>query len=65
MAHFAKLDENNVVTTVLKVSNKSIKDAYGVEQEQLGDIRGTKMLIKQIIPRVGSFLKMKLKMKID
>tara|TARA_R110000824_G_scaffold280776_1_gene468987 strand:+ start:1517 stop:2011 length:495 start_codon:yes stop_codon:yes gene_type:complete len=36
MAHFAKLDENNVVTTVLKVSNKSIKDAYGVEQEQLG-----------------------------
>ena len=36
MAHFAKLDENNVVTAVEAVANAVITDENGVEQEQLG-----------------------------
>tara|TARA_R100001015_G_C4624890_1_gene183195 strand:- start:1772 stop:2236 length:465 start_codon:yes stop_codon:yes gene_type:complete len=36
MAHFAKIDDNNVVLTVLFLDNKEIVDAEGVEQETLG-----------------------------
>ena len=36
MAHFAKLDENNVVLEVLVVDNKMLLDSDGVEQEALG-----------------------------
>ena len=36
MASFAKLDNNNIVITVLSVSNKVVQDTNGVEQEALG-----------------------------
>ena len=36
MAHFAKLDENNVVTQVIVVSNTDTSDAHGVEKEHIG-----------------------------
>jgi hypothetical protein len=36
MAHFAKLDENNVVTEVVVVSNSDTSDANGVEKESIG-----------------------------
>jgi hypothetical protein len=36
MAHFAKLDENNVVTQVIVVDNKDTADAFGVEKEYIG-----------------------------
>ena len=36
MAHFAKLDENNVVTQVVVVDNKDTADASGVEKEYIG-----------------------------
>ena len=36
MAHFAKLDENNIVTQVIVVSNDDIKDVNGVEVEEIG-----------------------------
>jgi len=36
MAHFAKLDENNVVTQVIVVSNSDTSDASGVEKEHIG-----------------------------
>lgn len=36
MAHFAKLDENNVVTSVIVVSNTDTADANGVEKEHIG-----------------------------
>ena len=36
MAHFAKLDENNIVTKVLVVANEDTADANGIEQEQIG-----------------------------
>jgi len=36
MAHFAKLDENNVVTQVVVVGNKDTSDANGVEKEYIG-----------------------------
>lgn len=36
MAHFAKLDENNVVTEVIVVGNKDTSDANGVEKEYIG-----------------------------
>ena len=36
MAHFAKLDENNVVTQVIVVDNKDTSDANGVEREYIG-----------------------------
>lgn len=36
MAHFAKLDENNVVTQVIVVDNKDTADASGVEKEHIG-----------------------------
>ena len=36
MAHFAKIDENNVVTQVVVVDNKDTSDAEGVEKEHIG-----------------------------
>ena len=36
MAHFAQLDENNIVTQVIVVSNEDIQDANGVEVEEVG-----------------------------
>lgn len=36
MAHFAELDENNVVIRVIVVSNDVLLDDNGVEQEALG-----------------------------
>lgn len=36
MAHFAQLDENNVVTQVIVVANKDTADANGVEKEHIG-----------------------------
>lgn len=36
MAHFTKLDENNIVTNVYVINNKVITDSNGQEQEQLG-----------------------------
>ena len=36
MAHFSQLDENNIVTQVIVVSNDDIKDVNGVEVEEIG-----------------------------
>jgi hypothetical protein len=36
MAHFAQLDENNVVTQVIVVDNRDTSDANGVEKEYIG-----------------------------
>ena len=36
MAHFAELDENNVVKRVIVVSNTDTSDAHGVEKEYIG-----------------------------
>ena len=36
MAHFAQLDDNNVVTQVIVVSNNELLDASGVEREEMG-----------------------------
>ena len=36
MAHYCKLDENNVVTQVIVVDNKDCADATGVEKESIG-----------------------------
>ena len=36
MAHFAKLDENNIVTQVVVVDNRDTADAFGVEKEYIG-----------------------------
>lgn len=36
MAHFAQLDENNIVTGVLVVNNEKIVDENGNESEQKG-----------------------------
>ena len=36
MAHFCRLDENNVVTQVIVVDNKDCADATGVEKEHIG-----------------------------
>lgn len=36
MAHFAEIDENNVVTRVIVVSNAITTDENGVESEALG-----------------------------
>ncbi len=36
MASFAKLNSENIVTTVVSVVNEVIKDSNGLEQEQLG-----------------------------
>jgi len=36
MASFAKLNSENIVTTVVSVVNEVLKDSNGTEQEQLG-----------------------------
>ena len=36
MAHFAQLDENNIVTQVIVVHNNELLDENGVEQESKG-----------------------------
>ena len=36
MAHFCKIDENNIVTEVIVISNNDIVDSNGDEQESLG-----------------------------
>lgn len=36
MAHFAQLDENNIVTQVIVVDNKDTSDSNGVEIEEIG-----------------------------
>ena len=36
MAHFARLDENNVVTQVIVVANEDTTDTNGVEVEEIG-----------------------------
>ena len=36
MAHFAKIDENNVVTQVIVVANEDTTDTNGVEVEEIG-----------------------------
>ena len=36
MAHFAELDENNVVLRVVVIDNNDLLDSDGVEQESLG-----------------------------
>ena len=36
MASFAKLNSNNIVTTVVSVVNEVLKDSNGIEQESIG-----------------------------
>ena len=36
MAHFAQVDENNVVLQVIVVNNSELLDAQGAEREELG-----------------------------
>ena len=36
MAHFAELDENNIVLRVVVIDNKDTADASGVEKEHIG-----------------------------
>ena len=36
MAHFAEIDQNNVVLRVIVVGNKDTSDANGVEKEHIG-----------------------------
>ena len=36
MAHFAKLDSNNIVENVIVISNEMLEDSEGNEVEQLG-----------------------------
>lgn len=36
MAHFAEIDQNNVVTRVIVVSNADTHDVNGIENEELG-----------------------------
>lgn len=36
MAHFAELDENNIVLCVIVVSNNDLKDKWGREREAIG-----------------------------
>jgi hypothetical protein len=36
MAHFAELDDNNIVTRVIVISNDDIKNAEGTDDENIG-----------------------------
>jgi hypothetical protein len=36
MAHYARIDENNIVQQVIVVDNKDTADAFGVEKEHIG-----------------------------
>jgi hypothetical protein len=44
MAHFAELDETNVVLRVIVVNNAELLDSDGVEQEALGQAFCTNLL---------------------
>ena len=44
MGHYAKIDENNVVTQVVVVDNKDMADASGVEKEHIGAAHLEKIL---------------------
>lgn len=44
MAHFARIDENNIVTSVVVVDNKDTSDAAGVEKEHIGAAHLEKIL---------------------
>ena len=44
MGHYAKIDENNVVTQVVVVDNKDMADAFGVEKEHIGAAHLEKIL---------------------
>ena len=44
MAHFARIDENNIVTSVVVVENKDTADASGVEKEHIGAAHLEKIL---------------------
>lgn len=37
MAHFARIDENNIVTEVIAVNDRQIVNAYGAEDPELGE----------------------------
>lgn len=43
MAHFAELDENNIVLRVIVVANKDTSDANGVEKEHIGQAHCEKL----------------------
>jgi hypothetical protein len=36
MAHFAEINENNIVQKVIVVNNEVLKDENGIEQESIG-----------------------------
>jgi len=36
MAHFAQINEDNFVTTIIVVNNEVLKDENGIEQENIG-----------------------------
>ena len=36
MAHYARIDENNIVQQVIVVDNKDTADAFGTEKEYIG-----------------------------
>ncbi|CAB5194476.1 hypothetical protein UFOVP177_12 [uncultured Caudovirales phage] len=36
MAHYAQIDENNIVTQVIVIDNKDTADANGIEKEYIG-----------------------------
>ena len=44
MAHFAELDENNIVLRVVVVDNRDTADASGVEKEHIGAAHLEKIL---------------------
>jgi hypothetical protein len=44
MAHFARIDDNNVVQQVVVVDNKDTADASGVEKEHIGAAHLEKIL---------------------
>lgn len=44
MAHFAEIDENNVVLRVVVVDNKDTSDANGIEKEHIGAAHLEKIL---------------------
>jgi hypothetical protein len=44
MAHFAELDENNIVLRVIVVDNKDIRDANGNEKEAIGQAHCARIL---------------------
>ena len=44
MAHFAEIDENNIVLRVVVVDNKDTADASGVEKEHIGAAHLEKIL---------------------